>query len=264
MRRFWRTRSTCSGAQLARVGSPATRCSSWTLRARASASNPLRQASDDRRKGDRPDLERERSGVDARELEEVVDEQPQPPRLVAERPEVLLRLRKTVVDRLEHRGDGRHGGAEVVARRGDELASGVEEALEARRHLVEGPPQLRELARAGVGRTCPEVTRGDVRRGGTQPLDPAGDRPSQHERRSDGRRGGGGGDRQDLHVVAHVEHHPAREQDDEQRQADREECEAGQLEPHGRQEPQPEGRSEADDERDARDEKREADHGTNL
>ena len=73
--RLSRTRSTCSGAQ--RAGGTAS-----CLRAaragrscvRASASNPLRHDSTSGASCDGADLERERAGVDAGELEEVVDE----------------------------------------------------------------------------------------------------------------------------------------------------------------------------------------------
>ena len=75
-------------------------------------------------------LERQRAGVDARELEEVVDEQRQAAHLLAERREVLGGLGEAVLERLEHRLHVRERRPQVVARPGDELAARVEELLE--------------------------------------------------------------------------------------------------------------------------------------
>jgi hypothetical protein len=82
-------------------------------------------------------LERESPGIDACELEEVVDEQREYSHLLAQHREVLLGLAQTILERLEHRLHVGEGRAEVVARPRDELATGVEEATEVRSHLVE-------------------------------------------------------------------------------------------------------------------------------
>ena len=64
-------------------------------------------------------------------------EQGEPADLFADRREVLVGCRQSVLDRLEHRLNRCDGGSEVVARPGDELAAGVEDVLDVRRHLVE-------------------------------------------------------------------------------------------------------------------------------
>ena len=91
----------------------------------------------------------------------------------------------------------------------------------------------------------------------------AGDRAAEHERWRRRRRRPRRGDGEDLDVVAHVEHDPAREQHDGERQQDGEQREPGQLQPDRREEPEPDGRGEADREGDERDDEREPDHGTN-
>src|SRR5436853_348995 len=80
---------------------------------------------------------RQRARIDARELEEVVDEPAQGAHLVAERGEVLVRRREAVLERLEHRLHRRERRPQVVARPRDELAARVEQLLELARHLVE-------------------------------------------------------------------------------------------------------------------------------
>ena len=71
-------------------------------------------------------------------------------------------------------------------------------------------PSSRELARAVLGRARCEVARCELRRGGAQPLDAPRDRAAEDERCATAAERGCRGDREDLHVVAHVEHHPAR------------------------------------------------------
>jgi hypothetical protein len=60
-----------------------------------------------------------------------------------------------------------------------------------------------------------------------------------------------------------VEHHPARGEDGGERQADREDGEAGELEPDGRSPPERQRREEPGREADHRDGEREPDHGSN-
>ena len=72
-------------------------------------------------------------GVDARELEEVVDEQREHAHLLAQDRQVLLGVAEPVLERLEHRLHVRERRPEVVARPGDELAPRVEQPLEVRR-----------------------------------------------------------------------------------------------------------------------------------
>ena len=151
-----------------------------------------------------------------------------------------------------------------MARRSDELAPGVEEAFEAAGHRIERPAELGELARASLGCASTEVTGGERRGGGAKTVDPSRDRRREHERRRNGRRGRGCRDREDLDVVAHVEHHPAREQHGEQRQDDREQRESGQLQSHAGEEAERERRRQPDGERAGGDGEGERDHGRNL
>ncbi len=193
------------------------------------------------------DLERECAGVDAGELEEVVDEHAEPPGLVAQRTDVLVRLGEAVVDRLEHGADRCDRRPQVVARRGDEFAAGIEEALETRGHLVERAAELGELARpvprAPGRRGRLPATRAEAACSRSMLREIA---VAENEPGGDGGRCRGRRDGEDLDVVAHVEHDPAGEEDDEEREQDREQGEPDQLEPHRREHPQPQRRDKGD------------------
>ena len=117
VRRFRSTRSTLSGAQ--RVGRRSSICvSSLICLAAASASTPRRTTRRGRRRGRVTDLERERAGVDARELEQIVDEEPSVAPARASRAGIL-RLGEAVLEGLDHRLHRGERRAEVVARPGD-------------------------------------------------------------------------------------------------------------------------------------------------
>ena len=206
----------------------------------------------------------ERACVDAGELEEIVDKDGQAPRLVMQGGEVLRRRRQTVLDRLEHRRDRGHGGPQIVARGRDELPPSIEEVFEAAGHRIERPAELGELARASLGCAGAEVTGGERGGGGAKPVDPPRDRCRQHERRSYGRRRGSCGDGEDLDVIAHVEHHPAREQHCEQRQNDGEQRESSQLQPHAGEKAERKRCSQADCKGSGGNGDGERDHGRNL
>ena len=87
--------------------------------------------------------------------------------------------------------------------------------------------------------------------------------PRDEQRHDERGRRRGRGHREDLHVVAHVEHDPAGQKDCGQRQQDREQREPGELEPDGRQLAQQERDDEPDGQRAQRDEDGELDHGEN-
>src|SRR5262249_32426743 len=74
-------------------------------------------------------FDREHAGVDARELEEVVDERAEPSRLLPQLLDVLIGGRDPVLDRLDHRPDGGERRAPVVACPGAELAAGGRAAI---------------------------------------------------------------------------------------------------------------------------------------
>src|SRR5207249_2043191 len=108
-------------------------------------------------------LERERTCVDLRELEEVVDQRSERLGLLVQGGEVVLGRGQPVLDRLQHRLDRRERRTQVMTRPGDELAARIEEPLDAGRHLVERLAELSELPGAGRGCTRGEVTRGEAR-----------------------------------------------------------------------------------------------------
>ena len=79
----------------------------------------------------------------------------------------------------------------------------------------------------------------------TRRIERAIERASSSPAHDRGRRRAGG-DREDLPVGAHVEHHPARGEHRRERQADREEGQPGELEPDGRRGPERVGDGEPD------------------
>ena len=179
--------------------------------------------------------------------------------------EILLGLCEAVLDRLEHGRDRRDRCSEVVARRGDELAACVEEALELGGHRVERASESRELARATCRGPDGQVSLRQPIRRSTQLLERSGDRRRQHEGDRDRACCSCGRNGEDLHVGAHVEHHPAREQHGRERQEDGKQPERGELRPHRRQAwRSATAPSRPDGERREGDDDREMNHGTNL
>jgi hypothetical protein len=208
-------------------------------------------------------LERQHPGVDSGELEEVVHEQVERPHLLAHGRQVAVGLRDPVLERLEHGLHGSKGRSQVMARPGDELPAGVEEALDVAGHLVERSRQVGQLRRPALRRPRREVAARERRGRGPHALDRPQDRAAQEER--GGERGGGGGrrDRQDRQVVLGVEHGHAGEEDRAQRKQDGREPEAGELEPQRRKPPQEERRDQSGAQGCRGDDEREGDHGTN-
>ena len=103
-------------------------------------------------------LERQCAGVDARQLEEVVDEHGQPANLVAERGEIVLGLGQPVLECLEHRLHVRERCPQVMAGPGDELAASIEQLLEIRSHLVERLREVGNLGWSRLGRPNGQIT----------------------------------------------------------------------------------------------------------
>jgi hypothetical protein len=66
-----------------------------------------------------------------------------------------------------------------VAGPGDELATGVEEVLEVRRHLVEGRAELVQLARPGLRGAGAQVAAGESLRRGSQLIERPEDTATQ-------------------------------------------------------------------------------------
>jgi hypothetical protein len=208
-------------------------------------------------------FERQCAGVDPGELEQVVHERGERLNLLADRGQVLVRLREPVLDRLEHRAQRADRRTQVVARPRDELTPGVEEPLELVRHGVERAGELGQLTWAALVGPHGEVARGDGARGVAQTPDPGRGRGRQEERSADCDRRGRRRDGEDLHVVAHVEHDPAGEEDARERERHREQGEAGQLRPDAREQTEREREDAPDEERGERDDDGEADHGLN-
>ena len=103
------------------------------------------------------------------------------------------------------------------------------------------PISLNDVARSAISVGPPSGTRasrspraicdGRV----TDTVDRPNDRARENEGGDDGRERRCGCDRQDLHVLSHVEHHPAGQQHRAEREQDSEEGEAGELQPDGRE-----------------------------
>ena len=151
-----------------------------------------------------------------------------------------------------------------MARGGDELAAGVEEALELGGHRVEGASEPRKLTRAACRSTDGQVSLSETIRRSTQLLERPGDRRGQDEGDGDRACGRGSGDGEDLHIGAHVEHHPARQEDGGEGQQNGEQPERGELRADRRQPSQRQRADQADRERREGDDDREVNHGTNL
>ena len=156
-------------------------------------------------------------------------------RLRSQRGNVLLGLAEAVLEGLEHRLDVGQRRAQVVARPGDELPASVEEPLQARAHLVERPGEIGDFGRAVLRGLRVEVSASELRERRRDAVDRVGDRPCHDEGRDDRGQSRRGGDGQDLDVVAHVEHDPAREEHGSEREHG-EHGQAGELEPQGREE----------------------------
>ena len=219
---------------------------------------------DERGDGDDLQFVREGPGVDSREFEEVVDEGAESAGVFLQRAEIFVGLGEAVLDRFEHRCDRRDRCSEIVAGGGDEFAAGVEQALELGGHRVERASELREFARAVGWSAHGQVAFGELVRCRAQLLEATGDRCGQHERDGHGACGRAGGDREDLHVGAHVEHDPARQQHGSQRQYHGEQPERGKLVANRREAAQGERAEYPHDQGGRRDGQGEVDHGTNL
>ena len=206
------------------------------------------------------ELEREDAGVDSREVEQVLDEQRQDPKLLPDLRQVFARCREAVLERFDHRLQRGQRRPQVVARPGDELAPRVEEPLDVRPHLVEGRAHLEQLPRPGFESAGGQVSGCELRRSSAQPLE----RPQDAARKQCGaderRQRRGERHRSDLDVRVHPEHHPARREHDGEREAHRAEHERSELQAQRRQQPE---RGRATDPRDEDDEteyERDADH----
>ena len=261
MRRFRRTLSILSGAKraVASAGPDGLQADAPTRRLGA---DPREAALHDR--GDRQlsQLERQRARLDPAELEEVVDELGEDAHLVAERGEVVRGLRETVLERFEHRLHVRERRAEIVAGPGDELSAGVEDPCQRVAHLVEVARERRDLRRAVLRSAGGEVASRELGCRPREPLDRPLDRPRDHERGHERDGGRCGADGEDLHVVAHVEHHPSGREHDDEGEADREDGEPDEPQAQRRQRAQRERDREADGERRERDDEPGLDHGT--
>ena len=205
-------------------------------------------------------LERQRRRVDPGELEQVVDQQREEARLLAAAPAGSAPARhEPVLLGLEHRLDRRHAACAGRGSPRHELTPRVEQLLQVRGHLVEGAADVRELRAAPTSGARAWSSPPEIRP--AAPASAAIRRASpraEEQRGGDRGRRGGGRDREHLHVVVHVEHHQAGEDHRRERQRDRHQRQAGELEPHRRQPPQDEREHEPGRERAERDRERES------
>ena len=105
-------------------------------------------------------------------------------------------------------------------------------------HLVERAAELGELARAVLGARTLEVSRGELRRRSLEPLERRAIEPPSTSAAATARGRSRGRDGENLHVVAHVEHHPAERARRASGSSDGEQRQAGELQPHRRQQPE--------------------------
>ncbi len=150
-----------------------------------------------------------------------------------------------------------------MTRPGDELAPRVEQLLDRPRHLVERGAHLAQLARAAAGHAGGEVARGELRRGRAEPIQRAEDPAPEQQRATGGRERRCGRDCEDLDVVVHVEHHPARRQHRGEREHDGEQRERHELEPQTREQAEGERPGDAGRERREREDDSDGRHGLN-
>ena len=115
-----------------------------------------------------------------------------------------------------------------------------------------------------MGRTDTEVAAREAAGGVANGVDRVDDRAAQPQAGEDGDRSGGRRHGEDLLVVAHVEHHPAGQQDDSQRQADGERRQPGDLQADGGQRAERDRQDEADGKRCGGNGDCGQDHGTSL
>ena len=146
---------------------------------------------------------------------------------------------------------------------GDELSPGVEEPLDRLGHRVERSAHLRELASALLGCTGGEIAGGELCGGCAQPLEWLHDPAGEQQRPDDGGQRRSRRDGEDLGVVVHVEHDPAGGQNPAEGEDDREECEPGELQADGRQQPEQKRRDDPDGDGAEREEDRDLGHGVN-
>ena len=177
--------------------------------------------------------------------------------------QILVGVDQAVLRRLDHRPQRREGRSQIVTRPGDQLTTRVEELLERLGHRVERLCDSRELAGPSDGGARTEITGGDGAGRVSKGAQWSRDRP--RERKTRDHRGGRGcsGDREDLHVGAHVEHHPAGEQHRTERDDHGEKREARELKLDAPRPPQCPGDEDADAEARAPDDEGEPDHAAN-
>ncbi len=151
-----------------------------------------------------------------------------------------------------------------MARPRDELPPRVEEPLDAVGHLVERLAEVGELARSRDGRASGEVAGGKRVRRRFERAHAARDPPAEEQRREHRRRCRRSSDLEHVHVGVHVEHDEPAEHHRAERDRPRDEGEARELQPHGRQELQQERSGETRAGSPECDPHCEAGHGVNL
>ena len=121
-----------------------------------------------------------------------------------------------------------------------------------------------ELLRAVLARAHGEVAGCDLRGGGAEAPDRPGEVAGEQQCGEQRRRGGSDGDGEQLDVVPHVEHHPAGEEDDGERQRDGQERQGDELAADRRQEADPDDERQPDRKGQGGEAEPGSDHGTSL
>src|SRR6266853_1604781 len=115
-------------------------------------------------------VDRQRSRVNPRQLEQVVDEPAQCVYPVAQQGQIPVEWHESVLERLQHRVDRGKRRPQIVGGPGDQLAPGVEELLNGRCHLVERATELSQLSHTFLRSASTEITTGQPCRGLVQAL----------------------------------------------------------------------------------------------
>ncbi len=227
---------------------------------RASAAYSARQLVEQRLDLDLRHVQRHDARIEAREVEQIVDEQRHALDLNLQRREVRRGIAHAVLERLGGGAEVGERRAQVVTGGSHELALCPQEPVEGRAHLVDDRGHLAQLAGAGDRRTRLQFPLGEALRRAPERAqrqrDGARDEQRADERRGRRRRG----DQRDERVVARVEHDQPRGDDGDQRQPRGQQGEAGEPQAERRQQPQRQTADDAGAQRAEREREREREH----
>ena len=188
--RFESTRPSCSGSKRPRRPGGHSR-SSCTCAAARVGGIQREAVVEQRLEVDLRDIQRHDARIEAREVEQVVDEQRHALDLNLQRREVQRRIADAVLERLGCRAQIGERRAQVVARCRHELALRAQEPVERGAHLVDDGRDLAQLGRPADRGARLQLTLGEALRGAPQRAQRQRD-GARDEQRPDERRGRGG------------------------------------------------------------------------